>query len=78
MQSKAYAMTRGVFPDDDNDLFSSKGGPQPATLQEVTIPIWSNAECRLKYGAAAPGGIVEHMLCAGKANMDSCSVSFIS
>lgn len=53
------------------------GGPQPATLQEVTIPIWSNAECRLKYGAAAPGGIVEHMLCAGKANMDSCSVSTV-
>ncbi|XP_063821183.1 transmembrane protease serine 9-like [Ostrinia nubilalis] len=50
-----------------------ESGPQPATLQEVTIPIWSNAECRLKYGAAAPGGIVEHMLCAGKANMDSCS-----
>ncbi|XP_022117558.1 proclotting enzyme [Pieris rapae] len=50
-----------------------ESGPQPAVLQEVSIPIWSNAECRLKYGSAAPGGIVEHMLCAGKDNMDSCS-----
>ncbi|XP_049878012.1 proclotting enzyme [Pectinophora gossypiella] len=50
-----------------------ESGPQPSVLQEVSIPIWSNAECRLKYGAAAPGGIVEHMLCAGKASMDSCS-----
>ncbi|KAL4702949.1 hypothetical protein ACJJTC_008727 [Scirpophaga incertulas] len=50
-----------------------ESGPQPSTLQEVTIPIWSNSDCRLKYGAAAPGGIVDHMLCAGKANMDSCS-----
>lgn len=51
------------------------GGPQPSILQEVSIPIWTNSECRLKYGAAAPGGIVEHMLCAGRASMDSCSVS---
>lgn len=52
------------------------GGPQPAVLQEVNIPIWSNSDCRQKYGHAAPGGIVEHMLCAGQANRDSCSVSF--
>lgn len=51
------------------------GGPQPAVLQEVNIPIWSNTDCRLKYGPAAPGGIVEHMLCAGQASRDSCSVS---
>ncbi|XP_073957733.1 CLIP and Tryp_SPc domain-containing lethal (2) k05911 [Choristoneura fumiferana] len=50
-----------------------EGGTQPAELQEVSIPIWTNNDCRLKYGAAAPGGIVEHMLCAGKASMDSCS-----
>jgi len=48
-------------------------GPQPAVLQEVTIPVWSNTECRLKYGAAAPGGIVESFLCAGQASRDSCS-----
>ncbi|KAJ2947827.1 hypothetical protein O0L34_g9614 [Tuta absoluta] len=50
-----------------------ESGPQPSVLQEVSIPIWSNSECRMKYGSAAPGGIVEHMLCAGKASMDSCS-----
>ncbi|XP_063375763.1 transmembrane protease serine 9 [Cydia amplana] len=50
-----------------------EAGPQPSVLQEVSIPIWTNQECRLKYGAAAPGGIVDHMLCAGKASMDSCS-----
>lgn len=53
------------------------GGPQPSILQEVSIPIWTNNECRLKYGSAAPGGIVDHMLCAGKASMDSCSVSIV-
>ncbi|XP_045445381.1 proclotting enzyme-like [Melitaea cinxia] len=50
-----------------------ESGPQPSILQEVSIPIWTNAECRLKYGSAAPGGIVDHMICAGKASMDSCS-----
>ncbi|XP_072944154.1 uncharacterized protein l(2)k05911 isoform X2 [Epargyreus clarus] len=50
-----------------------EGGAQPSVLQEVSIPVWTNAECRLKYGSAAPGGIVDHMLCAGKASMDSCS-----
>ncbi|KAK4871859.1 hypothetical protein RN001_015983 [Aquatica leii] len=50
-----------------------ESGPQPSVLQEVSIPIWSNTDCRRKYGPAAPGGIVEHMLCAGQANRDSCS-----
>lgn len=50
-------------------------GPQPAVLQEVNIPVWTNQECKLKYGNAAPGGIVEHFLCAGRATKDSCSVS---
>ncbi|XP_063928244.1 proclotting enzyme-like isoform X1 [Zophobas morio] len=50
-----------------------ESGPQPAVLQEVNIPIWSNRDCKLKYGPAAPGGIVEHMLCAGQAARDSCS-----
>ncbi|XP_015439741.1 PREDICTED: proclotting enzyme-like [Dufourea novaeangliae] len=50
-----------------------ESGPQPAVLQEVSIPIWSNNECKVKYGAAAPGGIVDSFLCAGKAAKDSCS-----
>ncbi|KAK0083109.1 hypothetical protein PV325_009307 [Microctonus aethiopoides] len=50
-----------------------ESGPQPAVLQEVAIPVWSNAECRMKYGGAAPGGIVDSFLCAGRAAKDSCS-----
>ncbi|XP_017879850.1 proclotting enzyme-like [Ceratina calcarata] len=50
-----------------------ESGPQPAILQEVSIPIWTNSECKLKYGAAAPGGIVDSFLCAGQAAKDSCS-----
>lgn len=55
------------------------------------MPIWTNAECRNKYGPAgeffilldgisifdifltAPGGIIESMICAGRAAKDSCS-----
>ncbi|XP_057334005.1 transmembrane protease serine 11B-like [Microplitis mediator] len=50
-----------------------ESGPQPAVLQEVAIPVWSNAECKVKYGGAAPGGIVDSFLCAGRAAKDSCS-----
>ncbi|KAK2574958.1 hypothetical protein KPH14_008721 [Odynerus spinipes] len=50
-----------------------ESGPQPAILQEVSIPVWSNNECKFKYGSAAPGGIVDSFLCAGQAAMDSCS-----
>lgn len=57
----------------DNSLLFQIDGPQPAILQEVSIPIWTNAECRRKYGPAAPGGIVESMLCAGQPAKDSCS-----
>lgn len=52
-----------------------ENGQQPNILQKVTIPIWSNEMCRLKYGTAAPGGITDGMLCAGKVDKDSCSVS---
>ncbi|XKL64493.1 hypothetical protein PGB90_004579 [Kerria lacca] len=48
-------------------------GPTPGILQEVNIPIWTNSECKSKYGPAAPGGIVDSFLCAGKASKDSCS-----
>ena len=42
----------------------------------MTVKIWDNAECKKTYGNAAPGGIMDHMLCAGKQGKDSCSVSF--
>lgn len=51
------------------------GGHQPATLQEVNVLLWTNEACRSKYGPSAPGGIVEHFLCAGDNGHDSCSVS---
>ncbi|VVC45767.1 Serine proteases, trypsin family, serine active site,Peptidase S1, PA clan,Serine proteases, trypsin [Cinara cedri] len=50
-----------------------ESGPQPAVLQKVNVPVWTNQECKFKYGSAAPGGIVDHFLCAGKAARDSCS-----
>ncbi|XP_076667519.1 serine proteinase stubble isoform X2 [Andrena cerasifolii] len=50
-----------------------ESGPQPAILQEVSVPVWSNNECKVKYGGAAPGGIVDSFLCAGRAAKDSCS-----
>lgn len=50
-----------------------ENGPQPDTLQEMTVKIWDNKECSDTYGNAAPGGIMDHMLCAGKQGKDSCS-----
>jgi len=50
-----------------------ENGPQPDTLQEMTVKLWDNQECKTTYGNAAPGGIMDHMLCAGKQGKDSCS-----
>jgi len=50
-----------------------ENGPQPNTLQEVTVKIWDNKVCKETYGNAAPGGIEPHMLCAGQKGKDSCS-----
>ena len=52
-----------------------ENGPQPNILQEVTVRIWDNKVCKDTYGPAAPGGIMDHMLCAGQKGKDSCSVS---
>lgn len=52
---------------------SCSDGPQPAVLQKVTVPVWSNAQCRSKYGPHAPGGILESMICAGQDSRDSCN-----
>ncbi|XP_064092189.1 transmembrane protease serine 9-like [Macrobrachium nipponense] len=49
-----------------------EGGPQPSTLFNVNLRVWSNDECRTKYGGAAPGGIVQSYLCAGQDGKDSC------
>lgn len=34
-------------------------GPQPSILQEVTLPIWRNDECRRKYGSAGKEIVTE-------------------
>merc|ERR1712013_671080 len=41
-----------------------ENGPQPNTLMVVTVKIWDNPTCKDTYGKAAPGGIMDHMLCA--------------
>jgi len=50
-----------------------ENGPQPNQLMEVTVKIWDNPTCKDTYGNAAPGGIMDHMLCAGQKGKDSCS-----
>lgn len=50
-----------------------ESGPPPAVLQKVNIPVWSNSDCKARYGPAAPGGIVDHFMCAGRATKDSCT-----
>jgi len=68
-----YNHYRIIFVTHSNDT----GGHQPDTLQEVNVLIWTNEACRSKYGPSAPGGIVEHFLCAGDNGHDSCSVSLL-
>ncbi|EFX75604.1 hypothetical protein DAPPUDRAFT_323225 [Daphnia pulex] len=50
-----------------------EGGIQPNVLQQVTVRVKTNAECKKNYGIDAPGGIANHMLCAGTAGKDACS-----
>lgn len=50
-----------------------EGGSQPSVLQQVTVLVQSNTECKKNYGNDAPGGIVDHMICAAYPNKDSCS-----
>jgi len=47
-------------------------GPRPPSLQEITFKVWSNTDCSNIYGSTAPGGITDHMLCAGQQGQDSC------
>lgn len=47
-------------------------GPRPPSLQEITFKVWDNSECSTIYGSTAPGGITDHMLCAGQQGQDSC------
>ncbi|XP_064110683.1 proclotting enzyme-like isoform X2 [Macrobrachium nipponense] len=46
------------------------GGPVATTLQEVTVPIWTNADCDAAYSQ----DIIDNQLCAGvrEGGKDSC------
>ena len=46
---------------------TSYGGSQPVYLQEASVPIISNAQCRQAYS-----GITDNMMCAGEAGKDAC------
>ena len=50
-------------------------GPRPDILQELTFKTWGNQRCSSTYGSNAPGGITDHMMCAGQKGQDSCMVS---
>ena len=52
----------------------SHTGPRPDILQEITFKTWDNQRCSSTYGSNAPGGITDHMLCAGQQGQDSCMV----
>ena len=43
----------------------------------VDVKVWSNEDCKESYGRSAPGGITDHMLCAGGNDKGSCFVSSI-
>ena len=62
-------------PGDDSTIVGwgslSQGGPTSETLQQVTVPVRSNAECEQAYGASS---ITDNMICAGldAGGQDSC------
>ena len=53
-------------------------GPRPDILQEITFKTWGNSRCSSTYGSNAPGGITDHMMCAGQKGQDSCMVNKIA
>ena len=56
-------------------LSSSHFSRRPSVLQEITFKTWSNSRCSSIYGFYAPGGITDHMMCAGKRGKDACMVT---
>jgi hypothetical protein len=53
------------------------GGPRAETLQKVTLQIKSQEDCQKNFGSRAPGGIVDHFICATAPRKDSCAVNTI-
>ncbi len=52
------------------------GGPRATNLQKVVLTIKDQGDCRRNFGSKAPGGIVDHMLCAAAPGKDACGVRF--
>ena len=50
------------------------GKQLPTELQQVTVQVQRNDECKKSYDTEAPGGITDKMLCAAYPNKDSCMV----
>lgn len=48
------------------------GGPRATNLQKVVLTIKDQGDCRRNFGSKAPGGIVDHMLCAAAPGKDAC------
>jgi len=44
----------------------------PKELYSVNVKVWNNNNCNSNYGAQAPGGITDRMLCASLPGKDSC------
>ena len=55
--------------------WGQEGGSSPGELMNVDVKVWSNEDCKKSYSREAPGGITDHMLCAGGNDKDSCIVS---
>ena len=52
-------------------------GPRPDVLQKTNLRIKSQEDCQRNFGSRAPGGIVDHMVCAYAPGKDACSVSVL-
>lgn len=59
-----------------SESFSS-GGPRSETLQKVSLQIKSQEDCKSNFGNRAPGGIVDHFICASAPGKDSCGVRYV-
>lgn len=54
------------------------GGPRADVLQKVTLEIKSQDDCKRSFGSKAPGGIVDHFICAAAPRKDSCAVNSLN
>jgi secreted trypsin-like serine protease len=48
------------------------GGQPVGNLRHVNMDVITNDLCAAKYVGSAPGGITQHMMCAGSPGRDAC------